>query len=100
VNSSAHFLGEARLIQEFSEGRLDVEELDISRVGERSFAYLLHCVRECEGEEGGTYFVQFQRAKDVISVVAVTGVEANPVDQLVDWARKQDHRIVAALDAK
>jgi hypothetical protein len=92
-------LEEARLIEGFSDGRLDVERLDIPRVGERSFAYVWRCTRECEDEDGGAHFIQFQRA-NVVSVVAMSARErGNPVEQLIGFARKQDDRVVAALHA-
>jgi hypothetical protein len=93
------FLEEIRLIEDITESRLDVERLDIPRLGERSVAYVWGCARECEEGEKAAYVLQFQRA-NVISVIALTGAsQGNPVDELVRLATMQDQHVATALNA-
>jgi hypothetical protein len=93
------FVGEIRLIEDVTGSDLDIQRLDTRTFGERSFAYIWRCIADCENEDAVTYIIQFQRA-NVLSVVVVGAIESRVSrDQAMEYARKQDQRVVAALNA-
>ena len=92
------FAGQIRLTEDVTGTVLDVKRLDTQGIGERSFSYSWRC-RECEDPLGVAYIIQFQRA-NVMSVIVVSAIQDGvSADQAMVYARKQDQRIIAALNA-
>jgi hypothetical protein len=81
------------------EGAVDLATIRTSRVGHRSFASTLKCGRDCTPDSSQSFIIQFQRA-NTLSFVALSGPQsAIEMEQAIEYARKHDKRIIAAVNA-
>jgi hypothetical protein len=105
--AAAAFQESVDYLREYDEGfgvpeledAFNLERFKTAGIGHRSFSFTVGCDRDCTPEDGRSYIIQFQRS-NVVSFVAVSGPESDDLlDDAIEYARKQDQRIVMALKA-